>query len=156
MNVALELINLLKERRLRLSVCESASCGALSSSIGEIAGASSVFAGGFISYSNEVKIKLVGVSEKTIFKYGAVSEQTAKEMCLQTNQKFNTDIAISITGNAGPQGSENKEVGLFYIGIAIKDFAIVKKVTLNSNERTFNRFSIAWEAISYLIELIKK
>ena len=143
MNVALELINLLKERRLRLSVCESASCGALPSSIGEVAGASSVFAGGFISYSNEVKIKLVGVSEKTIFKYGAVSEQTAKEMCLQTNQKFNTDIAISITGNAGPQGSENKEVGLFYIGIAIKDFAIVKKVTLNSNERTFNRFSIA-------------
>lgn len=143
MNVALELINLLKEKRLKLSVCESASCGALSSSIGEVPGASSVFVGGFISYSNEVKIQIVGVSEKTILKYGAVSEQTAKEMCLQTNQKFNTDIAISITGNAGPQGSENKEVGLFYIGIAIKDFAIVKKVILNSSERTFNRFSIA-------------
>lgn len=154
--VTKELVDLLKEKKLKLSVCESASCGALASSIGEIPGASSVFVGGIVSYTNLIKEKIVGVSKKILEEYGAISAQTAYEMCKQTNLLMNSDLCISITGNAGPSGDEEKPVGLFYVGVAIMDIILVKEYRIDSINRDYNRFKIALEATQYLIEILKK
>lgn len=156
MELVTKIIELIKEKKLTISTCESASCGTLASTIGSISGVSSIYMGGIISYSNNAKINIVGVNKETINDYGAISEQTAKEMCLNTNKKFQTDLCISITGNAGPNPSENKPVGEFYVGIAIKDFAITKKITTESNNRDYNRFEIALESLLFLQEILLK
>ena len=85
-----------------------------------IPSASTCFNGGFVTYSSEIKEKLLDVNNKTIDEFGAVSKETAIEMARGALAKTNADIAISITGNAGPSASENKDVGLVFIGYATR------------------------------------
>lgn len=113
--------NLLKEKRITLSVAESCTGGMLGSKITDVSGSSEYFLGGVISYSNDIKINILGVKKSTIDKYGAVSEQTASEMAENIRKHFNSDIGISITGIAGPEGgTDNKPVGLVYLGFSDK------------------------------------
>jgi len=81
-----------------------------------IAGASKYFSVGFITYTNESKINIVKIKKTTIEKYGVISKQCAIEMALNTQKILKTNIAISFTGNAGPNALENKPVGLVYVG----------------------------------------
>jgi nicotinamide-nucleotide amidase len=107
----------LKKMRLTLSIAESCTGGLLSSKITDVSGSSEYFIGGIITYSNAAKIKQLGVKKSTIVRYGAVSEQTAKEMAENVRKKFKTDIGLSITGIAGPKGgTKDKPVGLVWIG----------------------------------------
>lgn len=115
------IIKSLKEKGLTLGSCESITGGQFASTITKVPGASSVFKGSIISYSNEIKENLVGVDEKLIQKDGVVSERVAKEMAKLAREKLNVDIAISCTGNAGPDVCDNKPVGRVYIAIATKE-----------------------------------
>lgn len=111
-------VNFLTSNNLMISVAESCTGGLLSASIVNVSGASKVFYEGVITYSNQSKIDRLGVSEETLAEWGAVSEQTAKEMAygLLDNE---VDLAVSTTGIAGPDGgTPEKPVGLVYIGIA--------------------------------------
>lgn len=105
---------------LTLSTAESLTGGMLGSVLTSVSGISSVFYGGGITYVNGIKEKLVGVSSGTLERYGAVSEQCAKEMAAGAAEYFGTDIALSTTGVAGPSTSEGKSVGTVYIGIFFK------------------------------------
>ncbi len=117
-----KLVEELKKRDLKISVAESLTGGLIGASIVNVPGASSVFEGGFITYTAEAKIALVGVSAESVRKYTVVSEQVAKEMALGALGRLNTDIAISVTGLAGPGGGTEKfPVGLVFVGIATKD-----------------------------------
>lgn len=111
--------DILRERKQTLSVAESCTGGMISSKIVGISGSSDYYAGGVCVYSNLEKIKLLNIKEETLKKYGAVSEQTAKEMAAGVRELMDTDYALSTTGIAGPSGgSELKPVGLVWIGFS--------------------------------------
>ncbi|CAB4489945.1 unnamed protein product [Rhizophagus irregularis] len=102
------LVNLLTENNLSLATCESLTGGLFASTLTHIPGASQILKGGLIVYCNEAKKIIAKVSPITLEKYGAVSEQCAREMAQNTQQLLKVDLAISFTGNAGPQALENK------------------------------------------------
>lgn len=113
------LINRLKRQGKQISCAESCTGGLVAKAITDVSGASGVFQCGIVTYSNEMKQSLLGVSEKTLHEFGAVSEETAREMALGVLEKSGSDIAVSVTGLAGPEGDgSGKPVGTVCIGIA--------------------------------------
>lgn len=119
-----KVVELLKKLNMNISTAESCTGGMLASKLIDVPGISEVFYEGVVSYSNEAKINRLGVRKEILDKYGAVSEEVAKEMVMG----FTTDVALSTTGIAGPDGgSEEKPVGLVYMGIRIKDKIYVEK-----------------------------
>jgi len=132
-----EVAKLLVNKNMTISVSESCTGGLVSSSLINYPGISSVFMEGCVTYSNEAKISRLGVKKETLDKYGAVSEETAKEMAEGIAKNFNTNIGLSTTGIAGPEGgSEEKPVGLVYIGIYINGETTVKKFIFNGNRQS--------------------
>ena len=114
-----ELTLLLISKNLRLVTAESCTGGMIAAVMTDRSGSSAIFERGYVTYSNESKIEELGVKSETIETYGAVSEQTAAEMAQGALKNSHADIALSITGIAGPNGgTEQKPVGLVYIGIA--------------------------------------
>jgi nicotinamide-nucleotide amidase len=112
----------LKSRNLSLGVAESCTGGGLGNRITNIPGSSEVFLGGVIAYSNELKMKLLGVKESTLIKHGAVSKETAKEMAHGVRELTGADISVAITGIAGPGGAAPKKpVGLVFMHLTTAD-----------------------------------
>jgi len=123
-----QLVRLLKSKKLTLAVAESCTGGELMASIVKVPGASEVFPGGVVAYSEESKIKLLGVNKEIIKIYGAVSREVATEMAMEIKSRLGADIGIAVTGFAGPGGARVGEVrfvlcinsGVFH---ATKNFA---------------------------------
>lgn len=141
---------LLVEKKLTISIAESCTGGLISSTLINYPGISSVFIEGCITYSNESKINRLKVSADTLDKYGAVSEEIAKEMAEGIAKNLNTNVSISTTGIAGPGGGTTyKPVGLVYIGIYINGKTTVKKYILNGNRQDI-RFKATKNALNDL------
>jgi nicotinamide-nucleotide amidase len=122
---------MLVKRNITISTAESCTGGLLAGTLINYPGISSVFMEGAITYSNEAKMKRLGVKEETLQKYGAVSQETAEEMAVGIARASGTEIGISVTGIAGPEGgTEEKPVGLVYVGLYIKGKVKVKKLNL--------------------------
>ena len=135
-----------------LSVVESCTGGKLGSLCTELPGSSVFFKGGFITYSNELKEKLVHVRHDTLLEFGAVSEQTAIEMAIGGRNILDTDFCISITGIAGPDGGTNdKPVGLVWIGLSSKNRTFAKKHIFGT-DRDMNRERSVYAALSMLYD----
>ncbi len=133
---------LLIEKGLTIATAESCTGGLLSARLINYPGISSVFMEGVITYSNESKVRLLGVKSQTLEKYGAVSEEVAKEMAEGICRVANTNVGISVTGVAGPEGgTEIHPVGLAYIGICINGTTKVKKAN-SVGDRTRVRNSL--------------
>lgn len=137
----------LKDRNMQIAFCESCTGGLIASRFTQIPGVSEVFDRGIISYSNNSKVEELGVEEALINKFGAVSEEVALAMAEGLLNKCNVDIALSTTGIAGPTGgTEDKPVGLVFIGIALNDRSFVIKSIFNGdrisiqNRATFKAF----------------
>jgi len=114
----MDIAKLLTEKKLKITTAESCTGGLIAKLLTDISGASNFFDIGFVTYSNDAKIKMLGVKPKTLESFGAVSAETAREMCEGALKKSDADIAVSVTGIAGPTGgSGQKPVGLVYIGI---------------------------------------
>ncbi|MFT3991802.1 MAG: competence/damage-inducible protein A [Luteolibacter sp.] len=114
-------VDLLKEQGKMLAVVESCTGGLVANRITNIPGSSEVFAFGYVTYSNEAKVKLLGVSADDIAEHGAVSEMVARQMAEGALRESGADLAVSVTGIAGPGGgSENKPVGTAWVGLAVK------------------------------------
>lgn len=125
---------ILVEKNLKIAVAESCTGGMVSASLINYPGISSVFMEGLITYSNEAKMERLGVKKETLDKFGAVSEETAIEMAQGVCKKFNTNVGVSTTGVAGPGGgTDEKPVGLVYIGVCINGKTKVKKLNLSGN-----------------------
>lgn len=147
---------LLIDKKLTIATAESCTGGLLAHRLTNVSGSSKYFIGGVVSYSNDVKIEQVGVKKETIIAHGAVSEQTAGEMATKIQNKFQSDIGIGITGIAGPTGGTNeKPVGLVYIGLAIKDKLIVRRF-LFLKDRKANKLLSSLTALNMLrLQLLK-
>ena len=122
MTVAEKLVALLQAQGLTCATAESCTGGGVGSAITAVPGSSAVFAGGVISYANAVKERVLGVAPETLATVGAVSAETAAQMAAGARGLLKTDLAVSVTGIAGPDGgSEEKPVGLVWFGISTKD-----------------------------------
>ena len=127
-----EVIRTLIGEGLSVATAESCTGGMIASTIVDYPGASDCFNEGYVTYSNEAKVKNLGVKTETLEAYGAVSEQTAKEMAIGVKDKSGADFGLSSTGIAGPGGGTiEKPVGLVFIACAYKDKCIVKELHLN-------------------------
>jgi len=146
--------NLLKENNLTISMAESCTGGRISMSLTSIPGSSQVYHGGVICYTNKVKQNVLQVPKEILDDYGAVSYEAAKILAENTLKIFNTDMALSITGVAGPDSIENKPVGLIYIGISEKGKdTIVQELHLSGNRSNIQHraskftFYYLWERL---------
>jgi len=149
-----EVGNLLRQKGLTLGVVESATGGLISHLITNIPGSSDYYKGSVTAYSNETKIKVVGLKEDTINKYGAVSYQVAEEMAQGGRKALGTDICLADTGIAGPTGATSeKPVGLFYIGLSHQSGTYSQKHIFSGN-REQNKRSAAEAALVWLKEYL--
>ncbi|MBP1559455.1 MAG: competence/damage-inducible protein A [Oscillospiraceae bacterium] len=149
-------IKALQEKGLTAATAESCTGGLIGKRITEVPGSSEVYGFGVVTYANEAKMKLLGVKEETLKQFGAVSEQTAAEMAAGARALSGADIAISVTGIAGPGGgSTEKPVGLVYIGVDSPWHSEVKKLNLNRGYAQ-QREHIRWVAASHALDLLRR
>jgi len=149
-----EVGNLLRQKGLTLGIVESATGGLISHLITNVPGSSDYYKGSVTAYSNEAKIKIIGVKEDTINKYGAVSHQVAEEMAQGGRKILATDICLADTGIAGPGGATpGKPVGLFYIGLSHQAGTFSQKHNFQGS-REQNKHSAAEAALSWLKEYL--
>lgn len=155
-NIAEHSAELLLENKLTVAVAESCTGGEISSKLIDFPGISSAFLEGFVTYSNEAKIRSLGVLENTLNKYGAVSAETAEEMARGAALRAGSDIGISTTGVAGPSGgTKEKPVGLVYIGVYYKGKTQVRKLNYPGLRATI-RERASNAALDLMNRIIKK
>jgi nicotinamide-nucleotide amidase len=149
-----EVGQLLRQKGLTLGVVESATGGLISHRITNVAGSSDYYKGSITAYSNQVKVKLVGVKEAMLNQYGAVSPQVAEEMAGGGRKVLGADVCIADTGIAGPGGAEpGKPVGLFYLGLSHQGGTYSRKHNLSGN-REQNKQNAAEAALAWLKEYL--
>jgi len=145
---------LLGQQGLTMAVVESASGGLISHRITDVPGSSEYYKGSVTAYSNEVKIKVVGVKEETIDKYGAVSHQVAEEMAQRGREILGSDICLADTGIAGPGGAtEEKPVGLFYMALSHQGGTDSRRYNF-TGDRQQNKSAAAEAALAWLKEYL--
>ncbi len=145
-----EIAKVLIHKNKTIAVAESCTGGLISSKFINFSGISSVFMEGMVTYSNEAKIHRLNVKKETLEKYGAVSKETAIEMAEGISKTANTDIGLSVTGIAGPNGgSEEKPVGLVYIGIYINGQVKVKELFLKGDRNRIRNLAVV-RALDFL------
>ena len=144
----------LRERKWWIATAESCTGGLLAHTLTNIPGSSAYFKGGVVSYSNEVKMKVLGVKRETLEQYGAVSEQTAREMAEGVKNLMEVDVAVATTGIAGPGGgTPSKPVGLVYIGFATPEGVEVKRFLFNG-DRLYNKEQFCNAALNMVLEYL--
>ena len=150
------LVDTLHERKLTLSAAESCTGGLIAKRITDIAGCSDVFFGGCVTYTNEVKERLLGVKHETLEKYGAVSSQTAMEMARGVRLATGSDIGLSATGIAGPGGgTDATPVGTVFLGISTPDGEDFRHLSLSGRRsRDFIRIVSATNAYDMALKWI--
>ena len=153
-NYQIKILNeVLRKKKIKIAVAESCSGGLISYNLTKLPGSSKYFVMGVICYSNASKIKFLKVKKETLLKYGAVSVETCKQMCKNLLKISKSNIAISITGIAGPDGgSIQKPIGLVYIGIASEKKIEIKKFLYS---KKLSRINIQQETLKSTIKLIK-
>ena len=138
-----KILQKLREKNLKISTAESCTGGLVSALFTSVPGSSDVFERGFVTYSNEAKIEMLGVNAEVIKNFGAVSAEVAKEMAAGALKNSKADIAIAITGIAGPQSDDTKKpVGLVFIAVATKEKIIVRKFNFSGDRNEVRKASI--------------
>lgn len=151
-----EVAKILVDNNLTIAVAESCTGGMVAADLINYPGISSVFMEGCVTYSNEAKMMTLNVKKETLNTVGAVSEQCAKEMSEGVAARHNTNIGLSTTGIAGPEGgSEDKPVGLVYMGITINNKTIVKKYIFNGNRQQIRSRACKTLLNDLMLELLK-
>ena len=154
LEVAKLVVKKLSKIRKSLSVAESITGGGLASALTDIPGASKVFIGGVIAYSDQVKINELSISKADLLKYGAVSEEIALAMAQGCLKKFKTDYALSTTGVAGPGSDNGVKAGTAWIGVAGKDESFAIALSL-SGTREIIRHATITSALAALERTLK-
>ena len=150
MATAERLVGLLKARGLTCATAESCTGGGVGFAITSVAGASEVFAGGVISYSNEVKRGVLGVSDATLAAVGAVSGEVAAQMADGARRLLKTDLAVSLTGIAGPGGgTAEKPVGLVWFGLSTPTDTHIERMVF-----TGDRAAVRAQAIDHALGML--
>ena len=151
-----KVVRLLRKKRLKISLAESCTGGLLSSRITSISGSSKVFIIGLVAYSNQSKISTLRVPKNVIKKYGAVSYETCLAMVKNINKISKSNMAVSITGIAGPKGgTKKKPVGLLFIGIKKGNKTLVRKYLFKNKKRTSIQRAAVSKGLSLILSFIK-
>mgnify|MGYP001257069682 CR=1 FL=1 len=151
-----KIVKLLIKKKLKISFAESCTGGLLSSAITSISGSSKIFTIGLITYSNQAKINMLKVPKKILINHGAVSYETCLSMVKNLNHISKTNISVSITGIAGPNGgTKKKPVGLVYIGIKKNNKTIIKKYFFKSKKRLSIQRASVNKALSLILSIAK-
>lgn len=153
---ARSLLDEARRRGLRIAVAESCTGGLLAGAITEPAGASDVFDRGFVTYSNEAKFELLGVSSATLEAHGAVSEPVAAEMAQGALARSMAHLAVSVTGVAGPGGSERKPEGRVCFGLVTRDGILTETVEFGPLGRSQVRQASVSHALHLLLVAIQR
>jgi len=149
-----ELVDALRSRGIRMSAAESCTGGLLGAEITSIPGASEVFLGSAVTYSNESKTSVLGVSESTLMVHGAVSTETAREMARGSVRAYGSDVAVSITGIAGPGGgTPEKPVGTVCMAVSDGEREVATKFIFKGDRDSVRDQSVR-EACRLLIDFI--
>ena len=136
-------IEKLRERGLLLATAESCTGGLCAKRLTDVAGASQVFCGGVVSYTNDVKMRLLGVKEETLAQFGAVSGETACEMAEGARQATGADVAVSVTGVAGPSSDEmGNVVGTVFIAFSSEQETVSEKLQLSGDREKIREQSV--------------
>ena len=151
-----KIVSLLTKKKMNISFAESCTGGLLASSITSISGSSKVFTLGLVTYSNNAKINILKVPKNIISRHGAVSHQTCMHMVKNLNKISKTNISVSITGVAGPNGgTKKKPVGLVYIGLKKGNKLLVKKYFFkNKNRQQIQRATVS-KALNLVLSIDK-
>ena len=150
------LIKKLTKKKLKISFAESCTGGLLASSITSISGASKIFNLGFITYSNQTKIKILKVNKNIIKRYGAVSHECCSAMVKNLSKISNANINVSITGIAGPKGgTKQKPVGLVYIGVKKGNKTQINKCLFKSKKRSSIQKATVKKALNLVLRIAK-
>ena len=145
----------LRAAGLTIACAESCTGGLLTSMLTDVSGSSSYVMGRVVSYSNDVKARVLHVSEETLAVYGAVSEETAREMAQSVRKLIHADIGVGITGIAGPDGgSTEKPVGLVYIAVADQTHTVVQKNNFHGT-RFENKQAAVHKAFAMICDIIR-
>lgn len=156
-NTAKKAVDLLLKNGRTVACAESCTGGLIAKLITDIPGSSEAFHLGAVTYSNDIKNKVLGVEKKTLDTYGAVSEQTAVEMARNVRKLAGADYGVSSTGISGPGGDGIcNEAGLSFIAVSTAEKTVCKKLETHSDDREFNRNHTAESALSLLIDIIEK
>jgi len=150
------IIKKLSKKKLKISFAESCTGGLLSSAITSVGGSSKVFNLGLVTYSNQSKIKVLKVSKKIIRKYGAVSEQVCKTMAKNISKIGKTNMSVSVTGIAGPNGGTRKKpVGLVYVGIKKDNKISIKKYLFKNKGRSYIQKATVNKCLGLILSALK-
>jgi len=151
-----KIVKLLSKKKLKISFAESCTGGLLSSQITSISGSSKVFTLGLVTYSNQAKINILKVPKKVIMKNGAVSYEACLSMVKKLNKISKTNISVSITGVAGPNGgTKQKPVGLDYIGIKKANKTLIKKFLFKNKKRSSIQKATVNKALNLILSFVK-
>ena len=146
----------LKEKQLTVATAESCTGGLIAKSVTDIAGSSAVLAGGMVTYTNRIKIDVLGVDENIIKEHSEVSYACAEAMAKRAKEVFGTDYALSATGYAGPGGGTEKDpAGTVYIGIATPTGVRSERICAENATRTQVRNTVAYYALTMLLNEMK-
>jgi PncC family amidohydrolase len=147
---------LLRQRSLTLATAESCTGGLLAHRLTNISGSSDYYLGGVVAYSNRLKETLLGVLPGTLRAYGAVSEETAREMARGARQHLEADVAVSITGIAGPTGgTAEKPVGLMYLAVSLAGEEQCRRFTF-AHDRLGNKQAAVEAAMELVIDSLQE
>ena len=149
-------VKALKNKQSTLATAESCTGGLIAKSVTDIAGSSAVFAGGMVTYTNRIKIDVLGVDENIIKEHSEVSYACAEAMAKRAKEVFGTDYALSATGYAGPGGGTEKDpTGTVYIGIATPTGVRSERVCVENATRTQVRNAVTYYALTMLLDEIQ-
>lgn len=154
-SLASKTVEMLLANNLTISAAESLTAGLFQSELAEISGVSGTLVGGVVTYTEEAKIRQLGIPAELLKKHGIVSSECAGSMAKHVREKFGTDIGVGLTGAAGPDPHDGQPAGTIWIGIAFGDEVITKKLQL-SGLRNTNRLRTVKHTFSYLIRLLKE
>ncbi|MDD3809951.1 MAG: CinA family protein [Erysipelotrichaceae bacterium] len=143
-----ELAKLLIARNISIASVESFTVGNFGASLGMVPGVSKIYKGTLVCYQNEIKERLAGIDKATISKYGVVSKEVAGLMAISGQNLFDSDIAVSFTGNAGPDVMEDKEAGLVYVGIKME------QVSVYELKLEGDRATVIFQAVDFAVRKI--
>jgi len=149
-DLSADIIQTARDKGLRIATAESCTGGMVSAALTDIAGSSAVFERGFVTYSNQAKIDLLGVSPETLAAFGAVSNEVARDMALGAKTRAGVDMAVSITGIAGPGGSAHKPEGRVCFGLASRAGVAVEQVDFGA----LGRVNVRIAARDYALRLL--
>jgi PncC family amidohydrolase len=155
LNLSRKLKKICLEKKLTIAAAESCTGGGIGAAITAVSGSSQYFYGGVIAYDNSIKISVLGVNEKTLKRYGAVSGQTVRAMALGVKKLMKTSCAVAVSGIAGPGGgTKEKPVGLVYIGISVNSKTVARKYVFGGSRQEVRKQAVK-TGIKELLRVIK-